>query len=87
MAPVIVVATITLGAAISAEATLSFLGVGLGSDTMSWGLDISQAQNSLRVAPMALIYPSIALTISVLAFIILGELLRDALDPKARARR
>jgi len=87
MAPVIVVATITLGAAISAEATLSFLGVGLGSDTMSWGLDISQAQNSLRVAPMALIYPSIALTITVLAFIILGELLRDALDPKARARR
>ncbi|MCR2826318.1 ABC transporter permease [Microbacterium sp. zg.Y909] len=87
LAPVIVVATITLGAAISAEATLSFLGVGLGSDTMSWGLDISQAQSSLRVAPMALIYPSIALTVTVLAFIILGELLRDALDPKARARR
>ncbi|MFG6401831.1 MULTISPECIES: ABC transporter permease [unclassified Microbacterium] len=87
LAPVIVVATITLGAAISAEATLSFLGVGLGSSTMSWGLDISQAQQSLRVAPMALIYPSIALTVTVLAFIILGELLRDALDPKARARR
>ncbi|MCR2784439.1 MULTISPECIES: ABC transporter permease [unclassified Microbacterium] len=87
MAPVIVVATLTLGAAISAEATLSFLGVGLGSSTMSWGLDISQAQSSLRVAPMALIYPSIALTITVLAFIIMGELLRDALDPKARARR
>jgi len=87
MAPVIVVATLTLGAAISAEATLSFLGVGLGSSTMSWGLDISQAQSSLRVAPMALIYPSIALTVTVLAFIILGELLRDALDPKARARR
>jgi ABC-type dipeptide/oligopeptide/nickel transport system permease subunit len=87
IAPVIVVSTITLGAAISAEATLSFLGVGLGSSTMSWGLDISQAQASLRVAPMALIYPSIALTVTVLAFIILGELLRDALDPKARARR
>jgi oligopeptide transport system permease protein len=87
LAPVIVVATITLGAAISAEATLSFLGVGLGSGTMSWGLDISDAQQSLRVAPMALIYPSIALTVTVLAFIILGELLRDALDPKARARR
>lgn len=87
LAPVIVVATITLGAAISAEATLSFLGVGLGGTTMSWGLDIGQAQQSLRVAPMALIYPSIALTVAVLAFIILGELLRDALDPKARARR
>jgi len=87
MAPVIVISTITLGVAISAEATLSFLGVGLGSGTMSWGLDISQAQSSLRVAPMALIYPSIALTVTVLAFIILGELLRDALDPKARALR
>lgn len=87
MAPVIVIATITLAAAISAEATLSFLGVGLGSSTMSWGLDISQAQASLRVAPMALIYPSIALTVTVLAFITLGELLRDALDPKARALR
>jgi ABC-type dipeptide/oligopeptide/nickel transport system permease subunit len=54
---------------------------------MSWGNDISQAQQSLRVAPMALIYPSIALTVTVLAFIVLGELIRDGIDPKARARR
>ena len=67
--------------------SMLFLGVGLGSDVMSWGNDISQAQASLRVAPMALIYPSIALTITVLAFILLGELIRDALDPRARARR
>lgn len=87
MAPVIVVSTLGLAGAIVAEATLSFLGVGLGSSTMSWGNDISQAQQSLRVAPMALIYPSIALTLTVLAFITLGELLRDALDPKARAQR
>lgn len=85
--PVLVVATISLAAAIVAEATLAFLGVGLGSSTMSWGNDISQAQQSLRVAPMALIYPSIALTVTVLAFIVLGELIRDAIDPKARARR
>jgi peptide/nickel transport system permease protein/oligopeptide transport system permease protein len=87
IAPLLVVTTISLAAAIVAEATLSFLGVGLGSDTMSWGNDISQAQQSLRVAPMALIYPSIALTVTVLAFILLGELIRDALDPRARARR
>jgi len=87
IAPLLVVTTLSLAAAIVAEATLSFLGVGLGSDTMSWGNDISQAQQSLRVAPMALIYPSIALTITVLAFIMLGELVRDALDPRARARR
>jgi oligopeptide transport system permease protein len=87
IAPLLVVTTLSLAAAIVAEATLSFLGVGLGSGTMSWGNDISQAQSSLRVAPMALIYPSIALTITVLAFIMLGELIRDALDPRARAQR
>ncbi|MBA8817297.1 oligopeptide transport system permease protein [Microbacterium halimionae] len=87
IAPLLVISTLSLAAAIVAEATLSFLGVGLGSGTMSWGNDISQAQTSLRVAPMALIYPSIALTVTVLAFILLGELTRDALDPRARARR
>lgn len=87
MAPVIVVATLSLGAAIVAESVLSFLGVGLGGSTMSWGNDISQAQTSIRTAPMALFWPSLALTITVLAFISLGELLRDAVDPKARAQR
>ena len=87
IAPLLVVSTLSLAASIVAEATLSFLGVGLGSTVMSWGNDISQAQASLRVAPMALIYPSIALTLAVLAFVTLGELIRDALDPKARARR
>ncbi|MEL4317817.1 ABC transporter permease [Leifsonia sp. YIM 134122] len=87
IAPVIVVTTISLAAAIVAEATLSFLGVGLPSTTMSWGNDISQAQNDLRVAPQTLIYPSIALSLTVLSFIMLGEVVRDALDPKARAAR
>lgn len=87
IAPLLVISTLSLAAAIVAEATLAFLGVGLDSNTMSWGADISQAQQSLRVAPMALIYPSIALTVTVLAFIMLGELIRDALDPRARARR
>lgn len=85
MAPVIVVTTLGLGTAIVAEATLSFLGVGLGG--VSWGADISQAQSSIRTAPFALLWPSLALTISVLAFITLGELLRDAVDPKSRAQR
>lgn len=87
LTPVIVYLTISLGAAIVAEATLSFLGIGLGSETMSWGNDISQAQTTIRTAPMALVWPSVALTTTVLAFILLGELVRDALDPKARARR
>ncbi|WP_394552577.1 ABC transporter permease [Agromyces sp. MMS24-JH15] len=87
IAPVIVITTIGLASAIVAEATLSFLGVGLPSTTMSWGNDISQAQVDLRTAPQTLILPSIALSVTVLSFIMLGEVIRDALDPKARARR
>ena len=87
IAPVIVITTISLAGAIVAEASLSFLGVGLGGNIMSWGNDINQAQRDLRVAPQNLIYPSIALSITVFAFISLGELVRDALDPKARALR
>lgn len=87
IAPVIVVTTISLAAAIVAEATLSFLGVGLPNTTMSWGNDISAAQTDLRTAPQTLIYPSIALSVTVLSFIMLGEVVRDALDPKARAQR
>lgn len=85
--PAIAYLTLSLGAAIVAEATLSFLGIGLPPSIMSWGNDISQAQTTIRTAPMALVWPSIALTTTVLAFTILGELIRDALDPKARARR
>lgn len=87
LSPVIVTLTVSLGAAIVAEAALSFLGVGLGSNVMSWGNDISEAQTTIRTAPMALFWPSLFLTVTVLAFITLGELVRDALDPKARARR
>ena len=87
IAPVIVVSTIGLAAAITAEATLSFLGVGLPGSIMSWGNDISAAQQRLRTDPMPLVYPSIALSLTVLSFIMLGETVRDALDPKARALR
>ena len=88
IAPVIVVTTVGLAAAITAEATLSFLGVGLPNNVyMSWGNDISAAQFDLRTHPMTLIYPSIALSLTVLAFIMMGETVRDALDPKARASR
>ncbi|MEQ1736012.1 MAG: ABC transporter permease [Rhodoglobus sp.] len=88
IAPVIVISTVGLAAAITAEATLSFLGVGLPNNLyMSWGNDISAAQTSLRTAPQTLIYPSIALSLTVLAFIRLGEVVRDALDPRSRATR
>src|SRR5690606_21331878 len=81
LAPVIIISTVGLAGAITAEATLSFLGVGLPANIfMSWGNDISAAQGSLRTSPETLIYPSIALSVTVLAFIMLGETVRDALD-------
>ena len=86
MSPVIVTLTLSLGAAITAEATLSLLGIGL-NEYFSWGNDIAQAQSQLRTNPSILFWPSLALTLTVLAFTFLGELIRDALDPKARARR
>ncbi|MET9360280.1 ABC transporter permease [Streptomyces sp. NPDC006632] len=84
IAPVIVVATIALGGYIAAEATLSFLGIGLPASTVSWGNDISSGQTVIRTAPHVLFFPSAMLSITVLAFIMLGDAVRDALDPKLR---
>ncbi|MFJ8584967.1 ABC transporter permease [Streptomyces sp. NPDC093595] len=84
VAPVIVVATIALGTYIALEATLSFLGVGLRPPTVSWGIDISNAAPQIRNAPHMLLWPAGALSITVLAFIMLGDAVRDALDPKLR---
>ncbi|MFD9796823.1 ABC transporter permease [Streptomyces sp. NPDC059070] len=84
VAPVIVVATIALGGYIATEATLSFLGIGLPPSTVSWGNDISSGQTVIRTAPHVLFFPSAMLSITVLAFIMLGDAVRDALDPKLR---
>lgn len=87
MAPVIVLATLELGVFIVAEATLSFLGIGLPPSVMSWGNDIgAAAQSSVRTHPEILLYPAAALSITVLSFIMLGDAVRDALDPKSRQR-
>lgn len=86
LAPVIVVSTINLGAFIAVEATLSFLGIGLQPPAVSWGLSISQASGIglIRIAPHMLLFPSLFLVLTVLAFIMLGDAVRDALDPKLR---
>jgi oligopeptide transport system permease protein len=84
VAPVIVVATIALGTYIALEATLSWLGVGLKPPTVSWGIDISAASTQIRNAPHMLLWPAGALSLTVLAFIMLGDAVRDALDPKLR---
>lgn len=86
LAPIIVVVSISLGTFIVAEATLSFLGLGLPDTIMSWGIDIANAQPQVRNNPAVLLWPALALCITVLSFIMLGDALRDALDPKARKR-
>lgn len=84
LAPTIVIATTSLAGYIVLEATLSFLGLGLPTTTVSWGIDISNAQQNIRTDPMVLFYPSAALAITVLAFIMMGDAVKDALDPKSR---
>jgi peptide/nickel transport system permease protein/oligopeptide transport system permease protein len=85
IAPVIVLATISLGAFISAEATLTFLGVGYQRPTVSWGLLVADGQ-TLALAGFwhLLVIPASFIVITVLAFILLGDALRDALDPRTR---
>jgi oligopeptide transport system permease protein len=84
LAPLIVVATISLGGYIGAEATLSFLGLGLQPPVISWGTMINDAQKFIRVSPHMLFFPAIFLSMAVLSFIMLGDAVREALDPKLR---
>jgi oligopeptide transport system permease protein len=84
VAPLIVLATINVGAYIAAEATLSFLGVGLRSPVISWGVMISDMEQYFRVAPHAVLFPAIFLSVTVLSFVMLGDAVRQALDPKLR---
>ena len=87
LGPVFAVATLAFGVFIVTEASLSYLGVGLPTSVVSWGGDISLAQSRLRSGSPILFYPAGALAITVLAFMMMGDALRDALDPTSRARR
>lgn len=88
LAPVIVASTISLGVFIVAETSLSFLGLGLPQNVASWGNDLSDAQNQVRSGQhLNVMYvPAVALAMTVLGFILLGEAVREALDPKARKK-
>jgi len=82
-APVIVITTISLGAFIGSEASLSFLGIGLQPPVISWGIAIDDASAYVRSTPHMLFFPAAFLSLTVLAFIALGDVVREALDPKA----
>lgn len=87
LGPVFAVCTLAFGVFIVTEASLSYLGVGLPASVVSWGGDINLAQSRLRSGSPILFYPAGALAITVLAFMMMGDALRDALDPGSRARR
>ena len=85
-APIIVVATLSVPEKIGLEAALSFLGVGIPPPTPSWGRTISDAVDWVQTDPMFLIVPGAALFLATLAFNLLGDGLRDALDPRTVSR-
>lgn len=84
IAPVIVGAALNSGYAILAEAALSFLGIGVQPPYPSWGLMLSDARNYISTAPWMTIYPGLAIALTVLGFILLGNGLRDAIDPRLK---
>jgi ABC-type dipeptide/oligopeptide/nickel transport system permease subunit len=82
--PIIVYGTISIAGVILTEAALSFLGVGVKDPTPAWGLMIAQGKGQLVPAPHLLFFPAGALVLTVLAFVFIGDGLRDALDPKQK---
>ena len=85
LAPVVVQATLSLSTAILAEATLSFLGLGNQPPAPSWGGMLSESRAFMEVAPWTAIFPGVAIMLAVLAFNVLGDGIRDLLDPRLRA--
>lgn len=84
IAPVVVYGTVFVGLIIAAEASLTFLGVGLQLPAISWGLQLSNARTRLLTDPHLLLFPGIFVALTVFAFVLMGDALRDALDPKLR---
>ncbi|HEY3952918.1 MAG TPA: ABC transporter permease [Streptosporangiaceae bacterium] len=82
LAPVLVLATLSIPSAIIFEATLSYLGLGVQPPTASWGNLLADAQNYYTVAWWYLVFPAVALLITTLAFNLLGDGIRDAMDPR-----
>lgn len=84
LAPLIVQVSLSLGFAILTESGLSFLGVGVPPPAPSWGGQIAEARLTLAHHPLLAIWPSIVITTTILSFNILGDALRDLMDPRLR---
>ena len=86
LSSVLVLSTLSISTAILAEATLSFLGLGPRPPTATWGSMISDGTSVLQAAPWVVVFPGLAITVTVLGFSLLGDGLRDALDVRLRDR-
>jgi ABC-type dipeptide/oligopeptide/nickel transport system permease subunit len=83
--PIIIVgASSVFAVSVLAESALSFLGLGLAPGTPSWGIDLSEGQRNMRLHPYLVIFPGMAISLVVLGFNLLGDTLRDVLDPRLR---
>jgi len=87
LAPIIVAATLGVAAAIIAESTLSFLGLGIQPPTPSWGNMLKDAPSEMSIAPWTAIFPGLAIFLAVVSINFIGDGLRDALDPRHVIRR
>ncbi len=86
IAPVLVSATLGIGGAILVESALSFLGIGVQPPTPSWGNILMDGKSTLGVAWWLTIFPGVFITLTVLSYNLLGEALRDLLDPRVKGR-
>jgi oligopeptide transport system permease protein len=84
LTPVVVLSSLTIGGYIAGEAALTYLGVGLQYPDVSWGLQLSAAQSRFGAHPHLLVFPAAFLSFTVISFVLLGDILRDAFDPKSR---
>ena len=84
ISPIIVNITMSIGGAVLSGAGLSFIGLGVEAPMAEWGAMISDARNYIRAYPTLALYPGICIMITVLAFNLLGDGLRDALDPRLK---
>ncbi len=85
-APMIIQTTLSFAFAILAEAALSFLGLGVEPDAPSWGIMLSEGRNWMQHGWWIAVFPGLAITLAVLSFNVVGDGLRDALDPRLRGR-
>ncbi len=83
-AAIIVYSTMNVGTAIVVEAALSFLGLGVQPPTPSWGKMLSESLNYINTSPWMMYFPGLAIVIAVLGFVLLGDGLRDAFDPRLK---